>query len=155
MQPILILVTSIFVFIERFLLNSTRFLSLPKDLEAFEPRVSSSAFSLLMLTTVEPRYLNVHCLKNHTMAPYLILVTIYQWYPALQHRWKKCRDHKGGYCYILTFDRPISLWISKQDVHLCLKVNKGLWKCNANCVGRVWRRPKNIQQQKFLTPDRQ
>ena len=29
----------------------------------------------------------------------------------------------------------ISYIRSKQDLHLCLKVNKTLWKCHVNCVG--------------------
>ena len=51
-------------------------------------------------------------------------------------------------CYILTCDRPVNLWISKQDMHLYLKVNKGQQKCQVNCVGRVRNRPK-----KYITTE--
>ena len=50
--------TAHLVFMERSLLNLTYFLSLPKTLEAFAGCVSSSVSSLLLLATVEPRYLN-------------------------------------------------------------------------------------------------
>ena len=40
-------------------------------------------------------------------------------------------------CFILTFDRPVSVDFKKQDVQLCHKVKKGQWKCHINCVGRI------------------
>ena len=52
------------VFMERSLLSQTCFLSSPNALEASDIRVSSSASSLLLLATVEPRYLNLFTWVN-------------------------------------------------------------------------------------------
>ena len=46
-------------------------------------------------------------------------------------------------------------WISKQDVHQCLKVNKVRQKCHVNCVGWVRRHLKNIKWLNFSTLSRQ
>ena len=49
--------------------------------------------------------------------------------------------------YLLISDKSVRVWISKQDMKLCLKVNKRQRKCYVNCVSgtseeRVCRRPK-------------
>ena len=50
----------------------------------------------------------------------------------------------------------IDLWqaklcgFQKQNVKLCLKVNKGLWKCYMNCMGRnAWMSEKYIMMEIF------
>ena len=44
--------------------------------------------------------------------------------------------HSHSSCYLLTFDWPGSVNFKKQDVQLCLMVNKGQQKSHVNCVRR-------------------
>ena len=44
------------------------------------------------------------------------------------------------------------MWISKQDVYLCLKVNKEQQKCHTNCLGRVCKEPEKYITTEVFNP---
>ena len=89
--------------------------------------------------------------KRNTMVHFHTTKRCQEMLWPMKTQWNYCEWDYFVYfclCYILTFEMPCKLCISRQDMRLCLKVNKRQQKCHMYCLGRTRWRPK-----KYITTE--